>query len=833
MQKTLAPLTQLLVNRLVLALLLALGILLPLLMLFELGNQMLPGLVYGVLTLGVLTLGTVKKRRWLAFLIAGAWAGVQFFLPGMGFWGGSLEAAKAVTLYFNKLTVAMPLFGGQVAALLAISVAVLSFLFVKKGVGYLPATMMVVLTLFALWGLGKSHLVWFTLPSLVALLLLISQSAHEKIGIMNVLPVALAVVLLSLLLLPSGRITIPPLEKAAFQLKQTISDYLFFTEPRNVFTLGSYGYYPMGGNQLGGEAQPSDYPVMMVKTERKTLLRAVIKDDYTGRSFRDTSSPRRYLYVNPRWAALRASVFLENLPSEAIRKASALLNEKAVSVQMQNTAASTVFTPLFLRSQSMQGGMVPYFNDASELFITRDLTQGDQYTAFAPVFEGGDGGLDALVNAVLKDDKDYAAIYEKYTRLPGHMEQKVFQDVAAMTAEAQTPYDKAMAIMRHLQKYYRYTLTPKTPPENNDFVTYFLYVGREGYCTYYAAAMTVMCRMAGLPSRYVEGFLAQPAADGIAYVTGKEAHAWTEVYFQGFGWVPFDPTPLQQGENQEPPDNPPPQEEPPPEEPPQEEDPTPSPPPDDSQVPPSPPPDQQDKPQEEENDPTDEPPKPPFDFPWWLLAVAAVAGGLFWRVKSRTPAHLAAKAASQQDRLFVYGNAIYTLLRLKGRKPKPGETPLLFAKRMDSVHALPRPILPLWRAMALSNYGRRPTDKEQTRQAMETFTGIYQKQKRWTKLRFLSTAAFGKGCYNGLDTVLVHEEAVSKTRLPATDKAGAKGRKAGKRSVPGARGKGRARGPRGARPVSSGKGASPRKGHRPPAQKPRSPRSGKPGSPKK
>ena len=112
-----------------------------------------------------------------------------------------------------------------------------------------------------------------------------------------------------------------------------------------------------------------------------------------------------------------------------------------------------------------------------------------------------------------------------------------------MIADAATPYEQACAILRHLQRYYRYTLSPVTPPENQDFVTYFLYVGKEGYCTYFASAMTVLCRMAGLPARYVEGFLAQPDSSGFAYVTGQNAHAWTEAYFEGFGWVPFDPYP--------------------------------------------------------------------------------------------------------------------------------------------------------------------------------------------------------------------------------------------------------------------------------------------------
>lgn len=304
-------------------------------------------------------------------------------------------------------------------------------------------------------------------------------------------------------------------------LKQTISDYLFFTEPRNVFTLGSYGYYPMGGGRLGGEAAPSEYPVMMVKTDKRTLMRAVVKDEYTGRNWRDTSSGKRYLYVNPRWSKLRESVFLEKMPAEAVQAASTILDQHAVTVQMQNTAASTVFTPVFLRNFSAQSDMVGYFNDASELFITRDLRQGDRYTVFTPIFEGGENGLGALISAAPKgDDSYYQAVVNDYTKLPDHLEQKVYDDLNNIIGAASTPYEKACAIMRHLQRYYRYTLTPDEPPENQDFVTYFLYVGKEGYCTYYASAMTVLCRMAGLPARYVEGFLATPASDGLRLCDG-------------------------------------------------------------------------------------------------------------------------------------------------------------------------------------------------------------------------------------------------------------------------------------------------------------------------
>ncbi|HBM80181.1 MAG TPA: hypothetical protein DD426_04985, partial [Clostridiaceae bacterium] len=78
-----------------------------------------------------------------------------------------------------------------------------------------------------------------------------------------------------------------------------------------------------------------------------------------------------------------------------------------------------------------------------------------------------------------------------------------------------------------------------------DFVDYFLFDEKKGYCTYHASAMAVMSRMAGIPSRYVEGFAiseSDKGSDGIYKVPAYRAHAWVELYFDGYGWVRFEPT---------------------------------------------------------------------------------------------------------------------------------------------------------------------------------------------------------------------------------------------------------------------------------------------------
>lgn len=150
-------------------------------------------------------------------------------------------------------------------------------------------------------------------------------------------------------------------------------------------------------------------------------------------------------------------------------------------------------------------------------------------------------------------------------------------------------------------------------------------------------------------------------------MTGKDAHAWTEVYFEGFGWVPFDATPQQQemgGDNQqdqqqpEPSPSPSPTPSPQPPEQDQQEEPTPSPDPQPRQDPDVPPP------------PQDQPP-----FPWWLVLIAAAVAALVVRIHLRMPAHMAAKATDESDKIFIYGSAVYALLRLMKYKPAPAKRP--------------------------------------------------------------------------------------------------------------------------------------------------------------
>lgn len=146
-------------------------------------------------------------------------------------------------------------------------------------------------------------------------------------------------------------------------------------------------------------------------------------------------------------------------------------------------------------------------------------------------------------------------VTERYLQLPNQTPNSQPQEVKAMAdvkALAQRitdgysdPYDKAKAIEAYLRSdQFQYNLNVSTIPAGQDFVYYFLFDSKQGYCTYFSTSMVVMLRSIGIPTREVEGFIGgEPNGDGTYTVRGTEAHAWPQVYFPGYGWVQFEPTP--------------------------------------------------------------------------------------------------------------------------------------------------------------------------------------------------------------------------------------------------------------------------------------------------
>ncbi len=141
-----------------------------------------------------------------------------------------------------------------------------------------------------------------------------------------------------------------------------------------------------------------------------------------------------------------------------------------------------------------------------------------------------------------------------YTFMPNNADYKKITALAKqVTRNAKTPVDKMIAIRDYFlskdefnQPLFKYTDNPGIPgmPSANK-LTYFLFENKKGYCAYYAGATLFMLRSLGIPSRVAAGYLTVDRSSknpGWYWFYANQAHAWTQVYFQGYGWIDFDTT---------------------------------------------------------------------------------------------------------------------------------------------------------------------------------------------------------------------------------------------------------------------------------------------------
>ena len=147
----------------------------------------------------------------------------------------------------------------------------------------------------------------------------------------------------------------------------------------------------------------------------------------------------------------------------------------------------------------------------------------------------------------------YADVYDTYVKLPSSVPQRVY-DLSSRIVEdsgAISRFDKVWSVMEYLWRY-DYRTNTDAVQANTDFVDSFLFGSsitdepddnyKGGYCTGFASSLAVMCRTLGIPARYVEGYSPLSEAGEEIVVDNSYAHSWVEVYFDGIGWVMFEPT---------------------------------------------------------------------------------------------------------------------------------------------------------------------------------------------------------------------------------------------------------------------------------------------------
>lgn len=150
----------------------------------------------------------------------------------------------------------------------------------------------------------------------------------------------------------------------------------------------------------------------------------------------------------------------------------------------------------------------------------------------------------------------------QFLQLPEQLPERVADLARDITADETNQYDQVKALESYLKTTYPYNNHPDlSKGVSADFVDRFLFEIQEGYCDHYSTAMVVMARTLGIPARWVKGYSSgvlpshdqfniiyrgegqiDPNIGGEYSIRNSDAHSWVEVYFDGWGWIPFEPT---------------------------------------------------------------------------------------------------------------------------------------------------------------------------------------------------------------------------------------------------------------------------------------------------
>lgn len=305
--------------------------------------------------------------------------------------------------------------------------------------------------------------------------------------------------------------------------------------------------YSRDDSQIGGGFEYDYSPVMTVTTTRRSYWRGEAKTVYTGKGWEDVQPQLTLQQVGAGtgFAAERG----ENVATEKLVQTVQILSEERLPVLFGASPISQVV--------SIEGDGVLVGNREEQELRFRRPSRVQTYTVESLVTVLDRAALRNVVNPA----PDAAAIdLAPYLQLPDTVPGRVADLAAEVTASATNMYDKADLLAQYLQFNYNYNNKPDVSKQKSeDVVDAFLFEIREGYCDYFSTAFVVMARTLGIPARWVKGYtsgvdlskveslgFSQSYVDldgpGTYTVRNADAHSWAEVYFEGYGWIPFEPT---------------------------------------------------------------------------------------------------------------------------------------------------------------------------------------------------------------------------------------------------------------------------------------------------
>ncbi|MEU6997726.1 DUF3488 and transglutaminase-like domain-containing protein [Nonomuraea sp. NPDC046570] len=134
-------------------------------------------------------------------------------------------------------------------------------------------------------------------------------------------------------------------------------------------------------------------------------------------------------------------------------------------------------------------------------------------------------------------------VERRYLQVPGDVEPEVRALANRVVAGSASPYEAAVKLQEFFTKTGDFVYSLEAQGHGNSAMADFLLRSKAGYCEQFASAMAVLARIAGIPARVAIGFTGGTKIDKSWQVRTHDSHAWPELYFEGVGWLAFEPTP--------------------------------------------------------------------------------------------------------------------------------------------------------------------------------------------------------------------------------------------------------------------------------------------------
>jgi transglutaminase-like putative cysteine protease len=215
----------------------------------------------------------------------------------------------------------------------------------------------------------------------------------------------------------------------------------------------------------------------------------------------------------------------------------------AITTNVEVSNLAVHWLPVDSQPSSVKvGGDWLYDAASGTIWSAKDSTDGAKYTMTSVPVDPSPSQLAAAGPPGPAEAADLI--------LPPNLSPAVKALAHRITKKAATPYTEAVELQAYLadSRVYTYDTSVSADPGSNSLED-FLFRTKRGFCQQFSASMAVMARILGIPARVAVGFTAgTKQKDNSWLVTTRDAHAWPELWFQGIGWVPFEPTPRGDGQ---------------------------------------------------------------------------------------------------------------------------------------------------------------------------------------------------------------------------------------------------------------------------------------------